>query len=65
MIKSANLLLLFLAMLVSLSAQTAKPLVSPNKNIAVKNSQSIRHFLKDLKNIAGGFMTNRSPEGPD
>jgi hypothetical protein len=61
MFRSATLLLLFLAILASLSAQTSKPLVSPNKHIAIKNSysQSIRHFLKDLKNMAGGFMANR------
>ncbi len=56
------MLLLFLAILVSPSDQTANPLVAPNKNkIAVQNSysQSIRHFLKDLKNMAGGFMANR------
>lgn len=58
MIRCASLLL-FLAILVS--AQTAKPLVSPNKNAAVQNSysQSIKHFLKDLKNMAGGFVANR------
>ena len=36
--------------------------MSNNKSAAVQKnsySQSIKHFLKDLKNMAGGFVTNR------
>lgn len=64
MIRCTSLSLLLLAILVLLSTQsTSKPLVSPNnKSVAVQKnsySQSIKHFLKDLKNMAGGFVTNR------
>lgn len=69
MIRCTSLSLLLLAIFVFLSTQTtSKPLVSlarfgPNNRSAAvqKNSysQSIKHFLKDLKNMAGGFVTNR------
>lgn len=63
MIRCTSLSLLLLAIFVFLSTQTtSKPLVSNNKSAAVQKnsySQSIKHFLKDLKNMAGGFVTNR------
>ena len=66
MIRCTSLSLLLLAILVLLSTQTtSKPLVSlvpNNKSAAVQKnsySQSIKHFLKDLKNMAGGFVTNK------
>lgn len=53
-------MLLFLISSCFWSAGTSEPILSV-KSVAGHNTyiQSFHHFLKDLKNMAGGFMANR------
>ncbi|KAI9549847.1 hypothetical protein GHT06_001554 [Daphnia sinensis] len=56
----AGPMMLFFISSVFWTAGTSNP-VLPTQSVAVHNTyiQSFRHFLKDLKNMAGGFMANR------